>query len=167
MTLVKITNSNTTTGTPYYIELWASKVEDNTDHEVINFPLPLSPADWIVGGVITQPERIIFDLKQTTEAYQINSQITVDSNRDVNWNPNPTADVWDVAENLKDIANSGGVVQLTFDRETSSQIIEGVITNLKFSEDAEDQGPHGMLPTRSPKVLLVQIAFLIGQNAEN
>ena len=163
MTKVRISNSNTGVSTPYYIELWSSKIEDNTEHEVINFPLPVAPADWISGGVIAQPQRIIFDLKQTTESYQINAQITVDSSRTSTWDPDPTATVWDVAEKLKDIANSGGVVNL-YIISGASNIYSGIITNIKFTEDPEDQGPTTGDP---PSVLAVQIAFLIGQNSES
>jgi hypothetical protein len=147
----------------YYIEIFSSKIEDSLDHESVNYPYPIPPDDWVSGGVPTDPERVILDLKQVTEAYQINGHIDIDSNRNSgpNYTANPVSYVETAAERLKLIANTGGVVQLTFIRSSGTTTVKGLITNLKITEDSQEQTETG-----SPTVNDVQFTFLIGVNAE-
>ena len=163
MTVVRISNSNTSVATPRYIQIHTAKVEDVLDHEVVHFPLPVAPANWLDGGGnITMPQRIIFDLKQIQLGYQINGVIDVDSNRDSGWNVSTVSDVNVVKSYLKEIAMTGGVVNLYLVYTGgSSSPIEGVITNLSFTEEPSDQNVLD-----PPETLGVSMAFLVGQNAE-
>jgi hypothetical protein len=167
MTLVRIDNSNNSdrpdaVSTPRYIEFLSTKVEWVNDHEVINFNYPYPPGDWVSGGTIVPPQKLIFDLKQCTQSFQINGKIDIDCNKNSSWVTVALADVYTVANYIMDIANTGGIVQFHLVNSTGTNTYKGVITALKFTDDAQDQ-----IGTASPTTMDVQFTFLIGLNVES
>lgn len=162
MTTVRLTNSNVAGITsPVYIELYGSALEQNMDNDVVNFFLPTPPADWLTGGAPTDYKRSLFDMKNITEAYAITAEIDVDSNRDSGWNADPLATVNRVKANMRTLTQTGGTIKLYILDGTDTEEVDGIITSIKWSEDQQDQGP-----LEAPRILRVQLTFLVGQNFE-
>lgn len=170
MTDVIFDNSNTNVDTPRYIRIYTSKIEDmlNNDQLIQNV-LPISPNDWIDSeGEISQPENNIMDFKRIKNTFQINGQIDVNSNLTDNSAPDisdiesPVSNVNIVKERLKEIATTGGVIQMSILVDGTSKLAEvtGAITSLTVREESHEQdGTWG-----SPEVLEVQISFVKGVN---
>lgn len=171
MTDVIFDNSNTNVDTPWYIRIYTSKIEDmlNNDQLIQNV-LPISPNDWIKGdGTISYPENNIMDFKRIKNTFQINGQIDVNSNLTDNSSPDiseiesPVSDVNIVKDRLKEIAMTGGVVQMSILTDNTLEVtnlFSGAITSLTVREMAHEQdGTWG-----SPDILEVQISFVKGVN---